>query len=71
MAVNWSHGTHTNVRDVLLVMRLALAIAEHEGRETKEQDFRLAVRLLSRRDAPLCVRSETLAEAMGRSYFRL
>jgi hypothetical protein len=37
----------------LLVMRLALVLAEYEGRETRERDFRLAVRLLSKIGAPL------------------
>jgi hypothetical protein len=54
----------TDLRASLLVMRLALAIAEYEGRATKERDFRLAVRLLSRREAPLCVSSEPDPEAM-------
>jgi hypothetical protein len=34
---------------VLLVMRVAVALAEYEQREAKDKDFRLAVRLLSRK----------------------
>jgi hypothetical protein len=43
---------------------LALAIAEYEGRATRERDFRLAARLLSRREAPLCVRIEPDVDAL-------
>jgi hypothetical protein len=43
---------------------LALALAEYEERETQQKDFRLAVRLLSRTGAPLCVRIEPDVEAL-------
>jgi hypothetical protein len=45
-------------------MRLALALAEYEGREAKERDFRQAVGLLSRRGAPLLGCSEPDPEAL-------
>jgi hypothetical protein len=54
----------TDVRDVLSVVRLACALAEYEGRETKERDFRQALRLLSRRGAPLCGHSGPDMEAL-------
>jgi len=54
----------TDFRVSLLVMRLACALAAYEGRETRERDFRLAVRLLSRKGAPLCERSEPEVDAL-------
>jgi hypothetical protein len=45
--------TRPNSSDRLLVMRLALALAEHAGRPVTAGDRELAARLLTKPDGPL------------------